>query len=78
MCDTHYRHKRLKDILMYVPYILYNLLFRPTYVQYINNKVSIVMNSYMFRSIYINVIRESFPRYAKVPISVQLTHIATF
>jgi len=65
---------------MYVPYILYNLLLRPTNVQYINNKVCIVMYSYMFRRIYIIVIiiMEPFLIYAKVTISIQLTRITKF
>jgi hypothetical protein len=73
MCDTQYRHKRRKDILMYVPCILLKLLFRQTYAQYINNKVCIVKYYYMFRRIYI-IFRESFLIYAKVTISIQLTH----
>jgi len=37
------------DALIYVPFILYNLLFRPKNAQYINNTVCIVNYSYMFR-----------------------------
>ena len=56
---------------MYVPCILYILLFRPTNAQYINNKVYIVKYCYMFRCIYI-IFRQSFVTYAKVIILAKL------
>jgi len=44
---------------MYVPCIVYNLLFTPTNVQYINSNVYFVKYSDMFRRIYI-IFRQSF------------------
>ena len=57
--------------LIYVLCILYNLLFKLTNAQYINNKVCITKYSYMFQCIYI-IFKESFLIYAKVTISVKL------
>ena len=47
------------NILMYVLCIVYNLLFRPTNVQYINSNVYFVKYSDMFQSISI-ILRKSF------------------
>ena len=49
---------------MYVPRILYNLLFRPTNAQLINNKEGIKKYSCIFHCSCINFM-ESFLKYAK-------------
>ena len=43
---------------MYVPCIVYNLLFRPTNAQYINSNVYFIKYSVMLRCIYI-IFKES-------------------
>ena len=54
-------------VLMYVPCVVYSLLFRPTNTQYIISNVYFVKHSDMFRCIYTYVIfRESFLVYVKV------------
>ena len=58
-------------ILMYVLCVLYNLLFRPTNAQYINNKACIVKYTYKFQCIYI-IFREPFLIYAKVTRSIKI------
>jgi len=50
---------------LYVPCIVYNLLFRPTSAQFINSNVYFVKYSDMFRCIYITF-RESFLMYAEL------------
>ena len=40
-------------VLMYVPCIVINLLFRPTSAQYFNSNISFINYSDMFRYIYI-------------------------
>ena len=57
---------------MYVPCILYNLLFGPTNEQYINNNVCILKYCYMFRCIYI-IFRKSLLFYAEVTKSIKFT-----
>ena len=57
---------------MYVPCIVYNLLFTPTNAQYINSNVYFVKYFDMFRCIYI-IFRQSFLIYANVTKSIKLT-----
>jgi len=50
---------------------MYNLLFRPTNAQYINNNYYFLEYTYMFRRVYI-IFRESFLTYANVTKSIKL------